>query len=41
MINLSNITIRTEIYPIEIEKIIEDKMALVFAKLSILISSCV
>ena len=41
MFSLTNITIQTEIYPIEIENLIEDKMALVFAKLIILFSSCV
>ena len=33
MLCLSNIITRTEIYPSEIEKLIEDNMALVFAKL--------
>ena len=33
MISLSNIIIQTEIYPIETETLIEDHMALVFAKL--------
>ena len=33
MFSLSNIIIRSEKYPIEIEKLIEANMALVFAKL--------
>ena len=41
MFTLGNKIKRSEIYPIEIEKQIEDNMALVFAKLIILYSSCV
>ena len=40
MFSLSNIIIQTEIYAIENEKLIEVKMALIFRKLIILISSC-
>ena len=39
--SLSNIIIRSEKYPIEIEKLIEANMALVFAKLISFFSSCV
>ena len=41
MFRSSNIIIRTEFYPIEIEKLIEDNMALVFANFISLFSSCV
>ena len=41
MFSLSNITRRTEIYPIEREELIEDNMVIVFAKLIIWFSSCV
>ena len=41
MFSLSNIIIQTEIYPIEREKLIEDNMVIVFAKLIIWFSSCV
>ena len=41
MFCLSNIITRTEIYPSEIEKQIEDNMALVCGKLIIFFSSCV
>ena len=41
MFSLTGVIIRTEIYPIEIEMLVEDTMALVFAKLIILFSSCV
>ena len=41
MFSLTGVIIRTEIYPTEIEMLVEDTMALVFAKLIILISSCV
>ena len=40
MFSLSNLIIRTEIYPNEIVKLIKDNMALVFAKLINLLSSC-
>ena len=36
MFSLSNLIIRTEIYPNKIEKLTEDNMAIVFAKLIIL-----
>ena len=38
MFSISNIILGTEIYSIEIEKLIKDNMALVFAKLIILFS---
>ena len=41
MFSLSNKIRRTEIYPIETEKLIEDNMALVLAKLINLFPSCV
>ena len=41
MFSLTGVIIRTEIYPIEIEMLVEDTIALVFAKLIILFSSCV
>ena len=41
MFSQGNIIIRTEIYPLDIEKLTEDNMALVFAKLIILFSRCV
>ena len=41
MLCLSNIITQTEIYPSEIEKLIEDNMVLVFAKLIIFFSDCV
>ena len=41
MFSLTSVIIRTEIYPIEYEKLTEDDMALFLAKLIILFSSCV
>ena len=41
MFIISNIILQTEINSIEIEKLIKNNMALVFAKLIILFSSCV
>ena len=41
MFSLTSVIIRTEIYPIEYEKLVEDNMALFLAKLIILFSSCV
>ena len=41
MFSLTSVIIRTDFYPIEIEKLVEDNMALVFAKLIILFSSFV
>ena len=41
MFNLTSVIIRTEIFPIEYEKLVEDDMALFLAKLIILFSSFV